>query len=57
MTGLDLSKDRILEVASLVTDNDLNIVSSEFQMVIHQSEETFEKMVPWCQTQHAKVNI
>lgn len=55
MTGLNVLQDKILEVASIITDDHLNIVSDEFEMVIHQSEDVFKTMIPWCQEQHNKV--
>lgn len=55
MTGLDVENDRILEVACLVTDENLNLIGDEFEMVLHQPDELLEKMVPWCQTTHSKV--
>lgn len=55
MTGLNVTQDRILEVASIITDDNLNIVSDEFEIVINQSEVVFESMIPWCQEQHNKV--
>ncbi|OXU27836.1 hypothetical protein TSAR_001383 [Trichomalopsis sarcophagae] len=57
MTGLNVMQDKILEVASIITDDQLNIVSDEFQMVIHQSEAVFETMIPWCQEQHNKTGL
>lgn len=57
MTGLDVTKDRILEVASVITDDNLNIVSDDFEIVIHQSETVFDAMIPWCQEQHSRVII
>ena len=55
MTGLNVLEDRILEVASIITDDNLNIISDEFEMVINQPESIFETMIPWCQEQHNKV--
>lgn len=55
MTGLNVTEDRILEVASVITDDNLNIVSDEFEMVINQSEAVYQSMIPWCQEQHNKV--
>ena len=39
MTGLDPDKDRILEIACLVTDKKLNVLDEGFEVVIHQNEE------------------
>ena len=55
MSGLDYEKDRILEVACLITDENLNIVSDEFQMVLHQPNRVLDNMNEWCIDQHSKV--
>lgn len=57
MTGLNVTEDRILEVASIITDDQLNIISDDFEIVINQSEAVFKSMIPWCQEQHNKVRI
>ncbi len=53
MTGLDPERDRILEIATVVTDKDLNIVAEGPALVIHQPEEILAQMGTWCQTHHA----
>lgn len=55
MTGLDLSKDQIMEVACLITDNNLNILSEGPNIIIHQSDSTLEAMDEWCTQTHTKV--
>ena len=42
MTGLDPDNDRIIEVAVVVTDPDLNIIAEGPVFAIHQSDETLE---------------
>jgi len=44
MTGLDHTSDVIVEIATLVTDNDLNIVAEGPDLVVHQPEERLERM-------------
>ena len=39
MTGLDTSKDHLLEIAVIVTDKDLNILAEGPDLVIHQTDE------------------
>jgi len=39
MTGLDPARDHILEIATIVTDNNLNIIAQGPDIVIHQPEE------------------
>lgn len=47
MTGLDPEKDRILEIATLITDNKLNILSEGPVLVIHQTELQLSLMNTW----------
>ncbi len=44
MTGLDATKDVIVEIATIVTDDDLNIIAEGPDLVIHQSEEALANM-------------
>ena len=39
MTGLDPLKERIIEIATVVTDGDLNILAQGPSIVIHQNDE------------------
>jgi oligoribonuclease len=52
MTGLQPDQDRILEIAVLVTDADLNIIAEGPELVIHQSEEQLALMDEWNQRTH-----
>ncbi|MXY58363.1 MAG: oligoribonuclease [Gammaproteobacteria bacterium] len=47
MTGLDPEVDSILEIASLVTDNNLNIVAEGPVLAIHQDDATLARMDDW----------
>ncbi len=47
MTGLDPEVDAILEIASLVTDNNLDIIAEGPVLAIHQAEETLTRMDDW----------
>jgi oligoribonuclease len=51
MTGLDPEADRILEIATLVTDSDLNLIAEGPVVYVKQSEELFEGMDDW-NTEH-----
>ena len=42
MTGLDTSKDHLLEIAVIITDKDLNILAEGPDLVIHQTDEVFK---------------
>lgn len=55
MTGLDVDKDKIMEIACLVTDSDLNIVAESSNLVINQPKEILDGMDEWCIKQHGKV--
>ena len=48
LTGLDWSKNKIMEIAVVVTDENLNILDDGLDLVIHQDEETLKNMDPWC---------
>lgn len=52
MTGLDPVKDRILEVAAIVTDWDFNELGS-YEAVVNQPDSMLDSMDEWCTTQHA----
>src|SRR2546421_435017 len=57
MTGLDPSKDVILEIASIVTDKDLNILAQGPSFVIHQSEEKLDNMIEIVKTMHTSSGL
>ncbi len=54
MTGLDPETDKIIEIATVVTDSDLNILAEGPEFVIHQSKETMDNMDEWCIEHHGK---
>ena len=45
MTGLDLRSDRLIEIAALVTDADLNVLGDGIDVVIHTDDEALDGMV------------
>jgi oligoribonuclease len=57
MTGLDPDNDRIIEVAVVVTDPDLNIIAEGPVFAIHQSDETLDKMDNWNKGTHGKSGL
>jgi oligoribonuclease len=57
MTGLNPQTDRIIEIATIVTDKDLNILAEGPVMAIHQSDEILNGMDSWCTTQHGKSGL
>jgi oligoribonuclease len=52
MTGLDTDNDRIIEIATIVTDAELNTLAEGPVFAIHQSELVLGKMDEWNQKQH-----
>ncbi|WGE89637.1 oligoribonuclease [Actinobacillus arthritidis] len=54
MTGLDPEKERIIEVATIITDKDLNILAEGPVLTVHQSDELLNKMSDWCIKTHTE---
>lgn len=52
MTGLDPEKERIIEIATIVTDKDLNILAEGPVLAIHQSDKLLAEMSDWCVNTH-----
>ena len=52
MTGLDPDIEVIIEIASLVTDHDLNILAEGPCLAIHQNDEILGRMDAWNQKHH-----
>lgn len=57
MTGLDPDQDRILEIAALVTDKDLNILAEGPVFAIHQSDAVLDKMDNWNKGTHSRSGL
>ncbi|ODS43616.1 oligoribonuclease [Pasteurella multocida] len=54
MTGLDPESERIIEIATIVTDKHLNILAEGPVLAIHQSDECLAKMNDWCMKTHTE---
>jgi len=52
MTGLDPSTCQIIEIASIVTDPECNVIAEGPDLVIHQSDVQLATMSPWCIEHH-----
>lgn len=52
MTGLDVIKDKILEVSCLITDKDLNVLVEGPCFAINHPPNVFEEMNEWCKKHH-----
>jgi oligoribonuclease len=48
MTGLDPKKDKIVEIATIITDANLNVLAEGPDLVIHQSARVTDNMNDWC---------
>lgn len=57
MTGLDHTSDLIVEIATLVTDDDLTIVAEGPDLVIHQPPEALARMGDFVREMHTKSGL
>jgi oligoribonuclease len=57
MTGLDLGKDRLIEVAALVTGPDLNVLGDGIDLVIHADDAALDAMPEIVREMHAKSGL
>jgi oligoribonuclease len=57
MTGLRPEKDRIIEMATVITDKELNLVAEGPVLAIHQSDELLDSMDEWNTHQHNKSGL
>ncbi len=57
MTGLSPDTDRIIEVAIVVTDNNLETVAEAPVLVVHQSDEVMDGMDSWNKSTHGKSGL
>ncbi len=57
MTGLDPDKERIIEVAVVITEPDLTVVAEGPVLVIHQSDEILNGMDKWNTSTHGKSGL
>ncbi|MFN3709679.1 MAG: oligoribonuclease [Alishewanella aestuarii] len=57
MTGLEPKTDVILEMATVVTDSQLNILAEGPVFAIKTADEILDNMDPWCVEQHGKSGL
>ena len=57
MTGLDPDHDVIIEIATVVTDKDLNILAEGPVLAIHQEDSKMAAMDEWNQTHHGQSGL
>lgn len=57
MTGLDTQNDHIIEIATVVTDDNLEIIAKGPELALYQSEEVLQKLDSWNQTTHSQSGL
>ncbi|KPN72172.1 oligoribonuclease [Neisseria sp. 83E34] len=57
MTGLDPEKERIIEVAMIITDANLNVLAQSEVYVVHQSDEILNAMDEWNTATHTRTGL
>ena len=57
MTGLEPKVDVILEMATIITDSQLNILAEGPVFAIHQTNEVLDNMSSWCIEHHGKSGL
>ena len=57
MTGLDPEENVVLEIATIITDKDLNVLAQGPVIAIHQSDEELAKMDEWNVNTHTKSGL
>jgi len=57
MTGLDPACQTIIEIATLITDADLNVIAKGPSLAIGHDQETLNKMETWSQKTHKKSGL
>jgi len=55
MTGLVAGKDKIVEVAAIITDENLIPLHEGYEQIVHCPEEIINGMDEWCTTHHGNV--
>lgn len=57
MTGLDPEQEVIIEIATIVTDSQLNVLAEGPSLAIHQPDSILNKMDEWCTRQHGQSGL
>jgi len=57
MSGLDPDACRIMEIATLVTDAELEIVAEGVDIVVHQPDAVLDAMDEWCTSHHGESGL
>lgn len=57
MSGLEPKTDVILEIATIITDSDLNIITEGPVFAIYQPDEVLDNMNQWCIDHHGRSGL
>lgn len=57
MTGLDVEKCHIIEIAAIITDKNLNIIAQAEPIAIYQNDDIMANMNDWCIKTHAETGL
>ncbi|MGY1845411.1 oligoribonuclease [Modestobacter sp. SYSU DS0875] len=57
MTGLDLTRDKLIEVAVVVTDSQLNVLDPGLDVIIHADDDALDGMLEVVTEMHAKSGL
>lgn len=58
MTGLDISRDHIIEICCIITDGDLNIIDEEgYESTVYVPKKVLDNMNEWCVNQHGQSGL
>ena len=57
MTGLDPDRDKIIEIAIVITDSQLNTVAESPVLVVHQEDGVLDAMDDWNEATHARSGL
>jgi len=57
MTGLDTASDQIIEIATIITDEDLHEIAAGPELVIHQPQQVMDGMDEWNTRQHGESGL
>ena len=57
MTGLNPEKERIIEIATLITDSQLNVLAEGPNLIVNQPKNLLDQMDDWNQNQHGSSGL
>ena len=57
MSGLDVERDKLLEIAVIITDNDLVELDRMGPLALQCDKQTLDSMDDWCRENHGKTGL